>query len=213
MKTPKPDQVMRAAAKVKSYRATEAGTVKVAYQATAAVVKLLADAHAEADAGLRNEIKLLLAGIQRFSRHAHAHLQAKTGALHVALAELERVEGLLKRAAGPGYGVVAMAQRAQADTNRVRALKASLQLRAREMAFVLAELEQMVDPLPGLRIASASTRKKNDKLRSQSSKTPAPQGPVGVVGNPGATTSSYGVPAHASEAKDPQPEGPNPERV
>lgn len=207
-----PKRILRASKRAQSYRAFEAGTVAVAHQAAAQLVKLLADAQAEADVPVQREISLLITCLKRFRDRVHTHLQAKTGALHVASQGVDNLERLLRRADHPGYGVAEMARRAQADANRVQALKASLQRRAQEMSFILAELEQLVDPVPGLTIRPASTRKKNAKLRAERVKA-LKKAPVAAPEGSGTSTLSYGVSAHAfyqnpqGDNRDQGPEG------
>jgi hypothetical protein len=157
--------IIRAHAKVEAHRATEAGTLASAMNHANSVVKLLADVYVEADQAMQNEIRILLVALKRFRRVAHRSVQAKTGALTQATAEVDAIERLLKHAEGPGYKIVETAQVATADRVRVKQLQGSLKHRTREAAFILAELEQLVDPYPGLKIASAAQRKRNDKAR------------------------------------------------
>lgn len=171
-----PDQqakrVKTAAKRVAEHRATEAGTLRTVFDALGGLVKLLADVHAEADRATANEIRIFLEVVRRFRAKLTTNQQARTAALMQAVQRLDQMERLLVSARGPGYALKRLEQESARDLGATKKLRANLGDRSREAAFVLAELEQAVDPVPGLKIASAKVRKENAKRRKAEAKAP-----------------------------------------
>ena len=156
--------------KVVAHRATKAGVLRQVFDGLNRLVKLLADLQVESDQALLNDIDILQSVMLRFRRRVSSQQNSRTRAFLLAYQELGTMERLLKDAAGSGYGVRRLASESERDLTLVRRLRENLELRQREAAFVLAELEQAVDPLPGMRLASAKRRLENDKRRQKASK-------------------------------------------
>lgn len=68
----------------------------------------------------------------------------KAAALKKAMLDAERINRQLKAATGPTYGVKRLIAEGQRDLEQLKKLRANLQTRYREAAFILAELEQAV---------------------------------------------------------------------
>ena len=85
---------------------------------------------------------------------------------------LEQTSRQLDEADRGGYGIRALQRQAQIDRRTLDRLRASVKARVQESAAVLAELEQAVDPVPGLRLVSGRARAKHAKQRKQAQMPP-----------------------------------------
>lgn len=158
-------KIKRAHAKVVAHRADRAGSLRAIFQSLGSLVKLLAETQSELDEALQNEIKILFHTINRFAKKVRVLSEDKAAALKKAMIDAERINRQLKAATGPTYGVKRLIAEGQRDLEQLKKLRANLQMRYREAAFILAELEQAVDPITDLKLASAAQRKRNDKAR------------------------------------------------
>jgi hypothetical protein len=170
----KAQKIKRAHAKVVAHRADQAGSLRTIFQSLGGLVKLLADCQGEVDEAVQNEIKILFHVISHFSKRIRVLSTAKAGALRKALVDIEKIERQLKVATGPAYGVKRLIAESQRDLAHTQKLHANLQMRYREAAFVLAELEQAVDPVSDLQLSTAAQRKRNDKVRKVEPVAPKP---------------------------------------
>lgn len=159
-------KIKAAAKRVAKQRADKAGFLRQAFDGLGGVQKLLGDAFVEAEQPIGLEINILVEVIRRFRKRILTMQQAEAGAMAAALTALERVEAHLAEARGPGYPIKRMEAEAERDSRLLQNLRANIRLRAQEAAFTLAELEQAVDPLPGLTIAKAKARRENEKART-----------------------------------------------
>lgn len=166
-------KIKKAHAKVVAHRADQAGPLRAVFQSLGGLVKLLADSQSEVDEAVQNEIKILFHVIHRFSRKVRGLSEDKAAALKKAVLDIERIERQLKLASGPGYGVKRLIAESQRDLNHVKKLRENLGVRYREAAFVLAELEQLVDPVTDLKLATAAQRRRNDQKAKAAQKPPA----------------------------------------
>ena len=170
---PSTRKLKRLSEKVAAHRATHAGTLRSAQDVLVLAVQTLVDVDTFADRDLEGEIGLMIKMIRRFIDRLKTHQQAKAGALALTIKALDKADKLLCEAEGrKGYGIKAMKDKAAVDLRRVREVKASVEHRAREAAFVLAELEQAVDPFPGIRMVSAAARARHDEKRKAAMKPP-----------------------------------------
>ena len=160
-------RLIKAQRKVSAHRATEAGTLRQAYAVAQTLAKVCVDLKIYNDDALTNDIKILEVALKRFTQGVKRHSQRHAAGMEFALGAVGELEQLLAKAKGPGFGIKAVAASAQTDEKRVHQLRESLRVRSREAAFVLAELENLADPLPnGFKMASARKRKAADKLRT-----------------------------------------------
>ena len=160
-------KVLTAHKKVAEHRADKAGTLRRCFDGLSRLTKLLADLHVEGDQALKNEIDILQVVMRRFRERIAAQQKVRTQALALTLQELGYIERLLREAQGRGYSIKRLAQESERDLALVKKAKENLNTRQREAAFVLAELEQAVDPTPGLKLANAKRRKENDDRRKK----------------------------------------------
>lgn len=167
----KAQQIKRLVKKVGDHRATHAGTLKAAFDELGKVTRLLSEASADVEAELQNDIKILLSLIRKFRGRITKTLKVKVSDLAAADQHLEKAATHLQEAEGSGYELQGLDLQASIDNHRIHRLRVSLGVRAREAAFVLAELEQAVDPLPGMKMKSAAERKRNDKARAKAQPT------------------------------------------
>ena len=165
-------KIKRLAVKVAAHQAQNAGVLRTAFDSLSGAVKLLAEVDTYKKDMVEGEINLLVRMIKRFREKMAEEAQTEAGALTMALKELTRAEKLLEQAKGRGYKVRAMEERARVDSSKLRQVHASVKLRAREAAFVLAELEQAADPLPGFKLASAAARRRHDEARAKAETAP-----------------------------------------
>ena len=161
-------KIQVATEKVEVHHARKAATLAHAFDRITRVANLLAVLHADADKTLQGEIELLRMICRRFITKVKSQQRDRTGILKKALHEVEVLEQELADVAGPrGYQLKKLAEAHRRDTRATTMLKGNLQVRAREAAFVLAELEQAVNPVSGLKLVSATQRAKNDKRRKE----------------------------------------------
>ena len=153
--------------KVKVQRAHKAATLRQTFDRITKVANLLAVLHADADKTLQGEIDLLRMICRRFITRVKTQQRDRSGMLKQALQEVEALEKELTEAAGPGYQLKRMVQAHARDERLTAQLKGNLQVRYREAAFVMAELEQAVNPVSGLKMVSAAQRAKNEKRRKE----------------------------------------------
>lgn len=158
-------KIKAAAKRVEAHRADRVGFLRQSFDLAGSLVKLLSDAYVESDMSTANEIRTLLLTLRRFRKTVLKNQQAQTAALTQALGHTTALEKLLEEAQGKGYALKRLNLDAERDMGATKRLRANLQQRTQEAAFVLAELEQAVDPLPGLKIASAKVRRENEKRR------------------------------------------------
>lgn len=174
-----------ASARVEKHAAHKtAPLLRQAFDELGSLVKLLADMHVEADQALANEIRILLETLRRFRKRVSTAQQARTAALEQADRGLLRAMALLTQVAEAKVGLVRLEDESARDLSTLQKLRRNVKQRGVEAAFVLAELEQAADPLPGLKIASAKVRRENAKKRAAMA---APR--TEVVVNPDALTS------------------------
>ena len=166
--TPQAKKIQAAQKRVATHRADKAPTLKLAYNKIEFIANIAANVHASADTVLQGEIDLLTMICRRFTTKVKNQQYERSSLLKKLLEEVVDLERILKEAKGPrGYGLKKLAAEAERDARLIRTLKASLTARQREAAFILAELEQTVNPVSGLKIAGAKQRAENEKRRKK----------------------------------------------
>ena len=180
--------------KVKVHRAHKAATLKQTFDRITHVANILAVLHADADRTLQGEIDLLRTICRRFVTKVKGQQHNREGLLAKALQEVEILERELTDVAGPGYTLKKHVHAHVRDMRVVGTLRENLRIRSREAAFVLAELEQVVNPVSGLKLVSATQRAQNEKRRKeviakfQGTRDTAPETPA-VAQSPAEPTS------------------------
>ena len=181
----KPTPIQQAHNKVRIYHATKVGTMATALGEMGSLSKMLADLYFEVDERTQAEVQFMLAHLHRFSRQIRQLQGVRLQALQEAGREIQKVQKLLKDVDEGGYGLKRLGRDAYRDLTLVKRVQANLGDRTREAAFVLAELEQQVDPLPGMVIASAAQRRANVKRRQKhQAAREAKKTPTGTVAPP-----------------------------
>ena len=170
---PQAKKIRTASKRVAEHRATNAGALRSVFDALGSMVKLLADIQVEADQAIWNEVRIMREVARRFRKKVETAQQAKSGGLLQASEGIARVERALKALESPT--LKRLIQETERDLRLVRQLRGNLDARSQEAAFVLAELEQAADPLPGLQIASAKHRKENRDRRKLLASQPLPE--------------------------------------
>ena len=159
--------IQKAHKKVKAHHATKVGAMATALGSVGTLSHLLADLYFEVDERTAAEVQFLLVHLHKFSQQARQLQGIKAQTLQKALQGIHKTQQLLKDVDEGGYESKRLARDAFRDLTLVKRVQANLQDRTREAAFILAELEQQVDPLPGLRIASAQQRAENAKRQKK----------------------------------------------
>ena len=173
--TPK---IKRLQAKVVAHQAQNAGILRTAFDQISSSVKALADLDTFGEKTLESEIQLFLDVAKRFEARIKTYQKLKSAALTFALQNLHKASRTLEEARGfKGYKVKALRDRDRVDAARLKQVQASVEHRTREAAFVLAELEQAVDPFPGFKMVSAAARKRHDEQRKSLVPQPPPAPP------------------------------------
>ena len=174
------DKIKAASARVARHRADKTAPVLATVSGLlGTIVKDLADLIAEGDTALEHEVRTLLEVIRRFRTRIHTQQQARAGALRKLSERLGQISALLEEMGKPGFELERLQQESERDLGLTKKLRGNVTTRATEAAFILAELEQAVDPLPGLKIASAKVRKENDKRRKGSVPEPKVEAKAG----------------------------------
>jgi hypothetical protein len=125
----------------------------------------------------QQEVSLLLAFTKRLERRARELAVQRVSGMQEVAAVLAMASRQLDEADHGGYKIVQVQRQAEIDRRTLDRLQASIKGRVQEAAAVLAELEQAVDPLPGLKLVSGRTRTKHAALRKQQARANAPLPP------------------------------------
>lgn len=120
----------------------------------------------------QEELHLLLAFTKRLARRAKELALGRISGMQEVAAVLEATSRQLDEADRGGYGIRTLQRQAEADRRLLDRLRNSIKQRVRESAAVLAELEQAVDPVPGLHLVSGRMRAKNAQARKKQDKRP-----------------------------------------
>lgn len=182
--------IQQAHKKVKDHHATKVGTMATALGEMGTLSKMLSDLYFEVDERTQAEIQFLMAHLHKFNRQIRQLQGLRVTALRTAVLEIHKVQKLLEDVDEGGYSFKRLGRDAYRDLTLVKRVQANLGDRTREAAFILAELEQQVDPLPGMRIASAEQRKENEKRqkRLQASREAKKNASMGIVSIPAVPT-------------------------
>ena len=105
-----------------------------------------------------SEVQLTLAFVKRLERRIRELAEQRIHGMQEALKGLETLSRVLEEADRGGYKLAKLQEQAESDRRTLDRLRASIKARVTESAAVLAELEQVVDPLPGMRLVSGKQR-------------------------------------------------------
>ena len=185
-------KIVSAHKKVQAYGASSVGNLRKAYDELTGLTRLLTSLLVNVDDELQSEVKLFLSLILRFRQKVIDNNRTRDLALIRAVQGLDAVEVLLESAQDPE--VKKLLIEAERDITLLRQLRHNLFFRQREAAFVLAELEQAVDPVPEFKLATAKQRKAsevNKKVSEVSMESPTlkPEAEGSDTATPDAPTS------------------------
>ena len=118
----------------------------------------------------KDELALTKAFVIRLERRAQELANQRAGGMAEAVSILKDAARQLDEADHGGYKVKSVQRQAEGDRKTLARLLASMKARVAESAAVLAELEQAVDPIPGMRIVSGRQRAVNAKRRKEAAR-------------------------------------------
>ena len=169
--TGKPAQhIRKLAQRAKDRNASAAGVLMFAAGRMIKAAAILRRADEDNLHFTQQDLSLALAFAKRMKRKANELSQQRASGVEAALHLLDAALQSLESASRGGHKIASQRRRAEVDARALNRLIRSVRERATESAAVLAELEQVIDPMPDLHIIPARQRKQNAKAR----KSPIP---------------------------------------
>jgi hypothetical protein len=174
---PEARKLLKLAKRVNARKGSAVGLLAVVADRLRLVHGLYLRAMDDNTAITQEEVKLLQAFVKRLERRTQELAQAKVSGMQEIVGLLDEASRQLDEADKGGYGIRGLQRQAEIDRRGLDRLRSSIKIRVREGAAVLAELEQAVDPVPGMRLVSGRIRAKNAKLRkAKQRQVPLPPG-------------------------------------